>query len=209
MRYIGSKTALVDNIYELIKLKKIDHENYTFCDAFSGTGTVGEFFKDKFRIIANDIQYYSFVISQAKLNTPDMTFSRLGFDPFDYFNTEKREFEGFIYKNYSDVGSERMYFSADNGLKIDYIRNKIDEWKIQDKITDFEYYYLIGALIESVSKVANIAGVYGSYLKKWDPRASKPMPFIKVEQSDKQGLYEAEVHNKTIEELINNRYKTS
>lgn len=203
MRYIGNKTSLVDNIHSLIKHKKIDNNSYTFCDAFSGTGAVGEYFKDKFRIIANDIQYYSFVVSQAKLNTPDMSFLRLGFNPFDYFNKERREYKGFIYNNYSHKGSNRMYFSSENGLKIDFIRNKIEEWKNQEKISDFEYYYLIASLIESASKVANIAGVYGSYLKTWDPRAIKLMPFIKVEQADKKSLYEAEVHNKTIEELIN------
>ncbi len=77
MRYLGTKTDLVEKIYELIKEKKIDNENYTFCDAFSGTGAVGEFLKDKFRIIANDIQYYSYIMSQAKLNTPDLKFSQL------------------------------------------------------------------------------------------------------------------------------------
>ena len=203
MRYLGTKTELVDKIYELIKDKSIDNENYTFCDAFSGTGAVGGFLKDKFRIIANDVQYYSFIISQAKLNTPDLKFSKLGVNPFDYFNKEKLEYEGFVYKNYADQGSERMYFSAENGLKIDFIRNKIDEWKKQGKLTDFEYYYLIAALLESVSKVANIAGVYGSYLKTWDPRAVKLMQFIKVEQRGIKGLFEAEVHNKTIEELVN------
>ena len=43
----------------------------------------------------------------------------------------------------------------------------------------------------------------GPILKKWDPRAVKSMPFIKVEQADKKGLHEAEVHNGTIEDLIN------
>lgn len=203
MRYLGTKTELVDIIYDLIKDKKIDNENFTFCDAFSGTGAVGEFFKDKFRIIANDVQYYSYILSQAKLNTPDLQFKKIGFDPFTYFNKEKQKYEGFIYKNYSYKGSERMYFSHENGLKIDFIRNTIDKWKKQEKINDFEYYYLVASLLESVSKVANIAGVYGSYLKTWDPRAIKPMKFIKVEQRDIKGLYEAEVHNKTIEELIN------
>jgi adenine-specific DNA-methyltransferase len=120
-----------------------------------------------------------------------------------YFNEDRREFEGFIYNNYSFIGSERMYFSAANGLKIDFIRKKIDEWREHEQLTDFEYYYLIACLLESVSKVANIAGVYGSYLKTWDPRAVKPMPFIKVEQRDVNSLFEAEVHNKTLEELIN------
>lgn len=204
MRYIGNKNDLLDHIYQLIKDKNIYNENYTFCDAFSGTCAVGEYFKDKFRIIANDIQYYSFIMSHARLNTPDLNFSLLGLNPFDFFNNQKCEFAGFIYKNYSNKGSGRLYFSAENGLKIDFIRNKIEEWKNQEKLSDYEYYYLIACLIESASKVANIAGVYGSYLKKWDSRAIKPMEFIKVKQTKKQGLYEAEVHNKNIELLINN-----
>lgn len=203
MRYLGTKTKLVDEIYKLIKDKGIENENYTFCDAFSGTGAVGEYLKDKFRIIANDVQYYSYIITQAKLNTPDLQFTKLGLDPFDYFNREMHKHEGFVYSNYSHGGSDRMYFSSENGLKIDYIRNKIDEWRAEERLSDHEYCYLVASLIESVSKVANVAGVYGSYLKTWDPRAIKPMSFIKVEQRDIDGLYEAEVHNKTIEELIN------
>ena len=101
MRYLGTKTTLVDEIYGLINDKGISNDNYTFCDAFSGTGAVGEFLKDKFRIIANDVQYYSFVMTQAKLNTPDLKFSKLGFDPFDYLNQKNRQYEGFVYKNYS------------------------------------------------------------------------------------------------------------
>lgn len=52
MRYIGNKTKIVDQIESLIKELKINKENYTFFDAFSGTGTVGNYFKDKFKIIA-------------------------------------------------------------------------------------------------------------------------------------------------------------
>lgn len=204
MRYIGSKRSLVENIYELIKQKKLDVDTFTLFDAFSGTGTVGEFFKDKFRIIANDNQYYSFVMTQAKLNTPDMSFSRLMLDPFEYFNDESHALEGFIYNNYSHTGSERMYFSGQNGKRIDFIRTKIEEWRKLEKISEHEYYYLLACLIESASKVANIAGVYGSYLKTWDPRAVKFMKFIKVEQAEKSSAYEAEVHNKALEDLINN-----
>jgi adenine-specific DNA-methyltransferase len=203
MRYIGNKNSLVQDIDNLIKRKKLDKRSYTFCDAFSGTGAVSEHFKDKFRIIANDIQYYSYIMSQAKLNTPDMSFSRLGFDPFTFFNKEKNiKLKGFIYNNYADKGSERKYFSAENGLKVDYIRNTIEEWKELGKISYFEYCYLIASLLESVSKVSNVAGVYGSYLKSWDPRAIKEMPFIRVEQGGKDILFEAEVHNRKIEDLI-------
>ena len=72
MRYIGNKTKILNQIEQLIIDKNINKENYTFCDAFSGTATVGNYFEDKFKIIANDNLYSSFVISQAKLNTPNM-----------------------------------------------------------------------------------------------------------------------------------------
>ena len=203
MRYIGNKNRILNYIESLINDKKINKENYTFCDAFSGTATVGNYFKDRFKIIANDNLYTSFVMSNARLNTPDLKFVKLGKDPFIIFNNENNKLHGFIYKNFSPGGSERQYFSEDNAARIDYIRTKIEKWYNEDKITKNEYYYLIACLIESVSKVANVAGVYGSYLKIWDPRAIKPMQFIHVEQLKEKSLYENEVYNKNIEELIN------
>ena len=203
MRYIGNKNKILNYIETLINDKKINEENYTFCDAFSGTATVGNYFKDKFKIIANDNLYTSYVMSQARLNTPDLKFELLGLDPFKIFNDENNKLKGFIYKNFSPGGSERQYFSSDNASRIDFIRTKIEHWYNHDKLTRNEYYYLIACLIESVSKVANVAGVYGSYLKMWDPRAIKPLKFIHVEQLKEKALYENEVYNKNIEELIN------
>ncbi len=203
MRYIGSKVKIVDQIENLIVSLKIDKENYTFFDAFSGTATVGNHFKDKFKIIANDNLYSSFVITQAKLNTPDMEFSKLGINPFELFNDETKQLKGFIYNNYSLGGSDRMYFSKENAARIDYIRTKIEDWYINGKIDSKEYYYLIACLLESISKVANVAGVYGAYLKKWDPRAIKPIKFINVEMENNNSKFENEVYNEKIEELIN------
>lgn len=203
MRYIGNKNKILNYIETLINDKKINKENYTFCDAFSGTATVGNYFKDKFKIIANDNLYTSFVMSQARLNTPDLKFELLDLDPFKIFNDENNKLKGFIYKNFSPGGSNRQYFSSDNASRIDFIRTKIEYWYNHDKLTRNEYYYLIACLIESVSKVANVAGVYGSYLKMWDPRAIKPLRFIHVEQLKENALYENEIYNKNIEELIN------
>lgn len=203
MRYIGNKNKILNYIETLIIDKKINNENYTFCDAFSGTATVGNYFKDKFKIIANDNLYASYVISQAKLNTPDLKFEKLGVDPFKLFNDKNKILKGFIYNNYSPGGSERQYFSSENAGRIDYIRTKIEKWYNDEKLSKDEYYYLIACLLESVSKVANVAGVYGAYLKMWDSRALKPMQFIKVEQLKQESLYENEVYNKNIEELIN------
>lgn len=204
MRYIGNKEKILNEIEEIIIDNSLEKKCTTFFDAFSGTSTVGEFFKDRFKIIANDNLYMSYVISQAKLNAPDGKYQSLGFDPFDYFNSTNEITKGFIYKNYSPGESQRKYFSKDNAGKIDFIRWKIEQWKQKQLITDAEYYFLIASLIESVSKVANVAGVYGAYLKDWDPRAVKPMKYIPIQTTKSYAIEENIVYNKKIEDLIEN-----
>ena len=76
-----------------------------------------------------------------------------------------------------------MYFSDYNAGRIDYFRFQIEEWKLNNQINDGEYCYLLGCLLESVSKVANVAGVYGAYLKQWDPRAIKNIKFLPIEST--------------------------
>ena len=202
MRYIGNKEKMLDEIENIICSNNLQEQCVSFCDAFSGTATVGECFKDRFQIIANDNLYLSYVISMAKLNMPDGNYEELGFNPFEYFNQNHMR-KGFIYENYSPGGKEkRMYFTEENAERIDFIRWQIEQWKQNQNINDNEYYYLIASLIESVSKVANVAGVYGAYLKKWDPRALKPMKFIPI-QTTKTNLQPNNiVYNQKIEELI-------
>lgn len=65
MRYLGSKIKLLSSIEEVIADNGIEGE--TFADLFSGTGCVGDFFKDRYKIISNDFLYYSFVMNNAKL----------------------------------------------------------------------------------------------------------------------------------------------
>lgn len=203
MRYIGNKEKILKEIEEVILDNKLDKKCKRFCDAFSGTATVGEYFKNRFQIIANDNLYLSYVISNAKLNSPDGVYNKLGFNPFEYFNTTQEELKGFIYKNYSPGGSAgRMYFSEENAKKIDFIRWKIEQWKEEQLITDSEYYFLIASLLESVSKVANVAGVYGAYLKKWDPRAIKKMEYIPVELKNEKAKKNNYVYNQKIEDFI-------
>ena len=100
------------------------------------------------------------------------------------------------------VKSERQYFSKENAARIDFIRTKIEEWFNKEKINKNEYYYLIACLLESLSKVSNVAGVYGSYLKIWDSRALKFMKFIEVEKLNRNNIFKNEIHNKEIENLI-------
>lgn len=204
MRYIGNKDSILYKIREVIEKKNLIDKCETMFDAFSGTASVGNEFKKNFKIIANDNMYSAYVYSRGRLNFPKTNFSILGLDPFAFFNEEHLE-KGFFYNNYSKGGSERMYFSEENAGKIDFIRSTIEDWKVHQKITDDEYYYLLACLMESISKVANVAGVYGSFLKTYDPRAVKPMKFIKIEANEESKSVNY-VHNEKIENIIANIY---
>lgn len=201
MRYLGNKNSILEIIEEFM-YENIDmaSRKLTFFDAFSGTATVGDYFSPNFNIIANDIYYYSYVFSRGRLNNKDLNFEKLDFSPFDYFNSRSLELidDGFIYNNYAPSVSGRMYFTDENAKLIDTIRTTIQKWKKEQLINDAEYYYLLASLLESISRVANVAGVYGSFLKNWDSRAIKRMEFIQVEyinSNENAVVYNEDVRN--------------
>lgn len=186
MRYMGNKQKLLENIEKAMESSNITITDDTvFCDLFAGTATVADYFSDRCHLIANDNLFFSYAIATGKLKYNENFFMNLGFDPFDFFNSANTTLydTGFCYNNFAPSVSSRQYFSDENAKKIDYIRDTIDVWANEGKIDENEKLYLIGSLIESVSKVSNVAGVYSAFLKKWDPRAVKPMKFIPLEIS--------------------------
>ena len=207
MRYIGNKTKLLNEIQKILAEKGVLRQGYTFCDIFAGTGSVGDYFKDKFRIIANDSLYAAYAISAAKLIST-AKFDKLDCDPFSYFNSinTSNYTSGFCYNNFAPSISDRMYFSDDNAKKIDFIRDTIENWYNKKLISKDEYIYLIGCLIESVSKVANVAGVYSAFLRIWDPRANKAMVFLPVETTKTDIAYENTAYNLDANEVIKQIY---
>ena len=65
MRYLGNKQKLTSFIEKVIEKHNIQGE--VFADIFAGTCSVGDYFKGKYTIIANDYMYFSKVISDAKI----------------------------------------------------------------------------------------------------------------------------------------------
>lgn len=202
MRYLGSKDSLTDRIVDLLRNKRLLRNEFTFCDGFCGMGAIADAVKNIYKkIIINDSLKCASVFTHAKLVANECTFEKLGFDPFEFLNTNNGFKEGFIYQNYSPGMSERMYFSKENAGRIDFFREIIEEWHESNKITDNEYFYLLACLLESVSDVSNTAGVYGAFLKHWDKRSLKPIVFNKIDSSP--GVAEnVEVFNSKIEDII-------
>lgn len=181
MRFIGSKTKLLDNIDSILS-NHIDGTEERFVDLFAGSNSVGLYFKNRYEIFSNDLMYFSTIIAKATIeNNYIPEFKRLKKieidDPFKYFNAVNLDSYpgGFITKNYSPANSERMYFSVNNAKKIDFIRTTIEQWKKDNLILSNEYFYLLNSLIQAVPYISNITGTYGAYLKKWDKRALKDL----------------------------------
>ncbi len=198
MNYIGSKYSLLDflqnTISDVTGYKKDDE--YIFADLFAGTGIVGASYrKNGCKVIANDIQYYSYVLNKYFIE------NKLKEKPglLDYLN-ELPGVEGFVYKNYcAGSGSGRNYFTDDNGKKCDAARMELERLYQSEKISDEEYFYYLASLINSIDKYANTASVYGAFLKHIKKSAQKP---FKLELLPQLNGIKGEVYNQDINELI-------
>lgn len=201
MRYLGNKESILTEISNLLESQGLLKDGFTFFDAFCGSGSVADHFKSYYDIIINDNLTWSVKYAKGRICAPTCTFDKLGFDPFEYLNTNENTVKGFMYRNYAPTESARMYFTPENAGRIDYFRSQIEDWKNEKLLSEEEYCYLIACLIESVSDVSNTAGVYGSFLKKWDPRAKKRIVFSKVD-SQSAKYKSIKTYNAKIEDII-------
>lgn len=199
MNYIGSKNKLSKFIKSEIKKVIGDTKDKIFCDLFAGTGAIGRAFKlDTKKVIANDAEYYSFVLNRNYIgNHRKIDNYRDYLDELNYLDG----IDGFIFNHYcAGSGSGRQYFTDENGKKIDAVRQKIEEWHQTKFVTDDVYYFLLASLIEHADAVANTASVYGAFLKTIKKSAQKELWI-------KPALFETnhadhDVYNKDANELI-------
>ena len=220
MNYIGSKLSLLEFLEESIN-KVVDKNCNVFCDLFAGTGIVGSYFKKKgYKIISNDIQYYSYVLNRHYIgNHKELTFLKLvkeipGLKKVeikdrkslvcDYLSNLKGV-EGFIFNNYCLGGVEnrefqRQYFSDENGRRCDAIRLEIEKWKREKLINVNECFFLLATLLETIDKYANTASVYGAFLKQLKKTAQKPFVLKPAELIVND--QEHQVFNEDINELM-------
>lgn len=223
LNYIGSKLSLLNFIHYVVDIET-NGDVETIGDLFAGTGIVGLSFKKKgFKIISNDIQYYSYVINSKLIGINKIPHFEELISILPHLKNVKederiplilktlneiRDYkEGFIYQNYSRGGTknkehERLYFSDENALLIDTIRQKIEEWAENNKINKEEYFYLLATLLEASDKIANTASVYGAFLKQLKKSALKKLELKenKIIKSDK----EHSIFNNDILNILNN-----
>ncbi|MFD3443111.1 DNA adenine methylase [Microbacteriaceae bacterium 4G12] len=185
MRYIGSKARVANEIMELVGPPT--DEEHRFVDAFCGTGAVAQAAAALgWDVHLNDALLSSVVVASARLvGVEQVPFTELG-----GYARAVEELQaaapvlGFIAREYSPLsareaaaaeGVERRYFTVDNAAKIDAVRGRVEEWRAKGLLNDAEHHLLLADLLVAASKVANIAGTYGCFLRTWSSAAQRPL----------------------------------
>ncbi len=179
IRYIGSKARIVDQILDAAGAPTSGR----FVDVFCGTGTVSRAAAIAgWKVLANDHLLSASVATHAQLlDRAKVSFERLGGyqTAIDQLNG-LRPRKGFFFREYSPsgrsrTGETRQYFTVDNASRIDAIRTAIEHWHDEDLLNLHEYRLLLTDLMEAANRVANIAGTYGCFLRRWTAGSDRPL----------------------------------
>ncbi len=205
--YIGSKKSLISFIESSLSNHIDLNKNYIFGDLFAGTSIIGNYFNNKYKysIISNDLEYYSYIISYAKLKS--LYSDKLGLIIKKINNNEYEVIDNndqYLIRNqftpYNEC--ERMFFTVSNGIKIDYSMNVIKQLFNEEIINIDEKIFLEASLVCSLDKVSNTSSVYGSYLKKFKKPALKDIIITPIHTNTSINHYiDNIVYNKDILEL--------
>jgi adenine-specific DNA-methyltransferase len=173
--YIGNKRKLVPLIATAIRSTGISEG--TFVDLFSGSTAVARLAKRMgHRVVANDWEPYAHEIARGTVAVNHRpAFRRLGDVDrvFAMLNTAA-PVHGYIARHLCpadddapDPATERMFFTRENGERIDAMRELIAQWQEGRLLTRDERAYLLSALVYAVSYVSNTSGVFKGFHHGW------------------------------------------
>lgn len=200
-RYIGTKSRVLNEL--LAEIARITPAGSTIADVMCGTASVCAALRNAgYNVVANDVMTYSYHHARVKLcitSPPDFHSASTFIEGFADGNARElippatryerilialnnvRLKKGYFFKEFSPNGKPtcgdvpRQYFTPENAMKIDGIRNAIAELAQRKLINDLEHSLLLHDLIMATNDIANIAGTYGHYLSKFVDRAKCPL----------------------------------
>jgi len=206
MRYIGSKTRILDFISDTVRQTFGSVDGAVVADLFAGTCSVAEMFKKQnAQIITNDYLRFSYALQVAKIKCNAAPQSKIPYcKALSYLNA-LNGIDGFFFKEYTLEGTaqaqyNRNYFDSDNARKIDAICEQLASWLKDKTISEDMFYLLSASLVDAITKVSNTSGTYGAFLKIDDQRKYKPLELLPYQFTDNGQINEAYCMN--IVELI-------
>ena len=173
--YMGNKRKLLPTIQTIIQSiqEKEGKTNLTIGDGFSGSGVVSRLFKQYASVLySNDIADYSYILNGCYLsNLSSSQISTLEKHVKDANAMAESHASGntccpsFVSGNWAPLEeniqkTERVYFTYENGRRIDAYRHYIDS------ISEPYKTLLLGRLLVEVSIHNNTNGQFSAYYKK-------------------------------------------
>lgn len=160
-RYMGAKYKLLDFIMPSI----FSHlqNGAVLIDLMAGTHAIGYAAKSNYRIIANDIQRYSYTFGKALIENQEI--STVGHRVLDDFREYQKKFgkAGWFTETYSGT-----YFSRQQCLEIEAIRETIEQ--LDGEILKSIY---LTALANAMSLCQSSSGHFAQYMSSENPRVVK------------------------------------
>ncbi|MFN7022109.1 MAG: DNA adenine methylase [Phycisphaerales bacterium] len=191
IKYIGSKRVLVPSIVGAIRAAweavggDWDRAPPRVLDLFSGTSRVGHALKKSgCAVVANDHNAYAHTLAKCYVQT-DATprlcsragglISRLN-RLADGHPAPTGEGHGLAGGYFHDTFCVKSRFVHPcNGVRIDACREMIAEWKETGELDEELEAVLLASLMEAADRVDSTTGLQMAYLKRWAPRAFKPL----------------------------------
>ena len=166
IKYIGSKRALLGHVTGAVAGLLPDRGRV--CDLFSGTARVGHALKRQgFEVWSNDHNAYAHTLATAYVQADRDRW--LG--PAEAVLAELREVRpqaGWFTQAFCE---DARYFHPDNGARIDAMRERIETLSLEPELKAV----VLVSLMEAADRVDSTAGVQMAYMKRWAPRALKPL----------------------------------
>jgi adenine-specific DNA-methyltransferase len=187
LNYIGSKRSLAQRLVDEFKKEWTDLSGFLFCDAFAGTGALAMAMAPHVKsLVVNDWENFSVALLEAQFNPPPNATQLVSQANLATPTT------GTITTAYSEIGG-RLFFTTLNAQKIDGVRLTLRSPTYSNQ----ERNYLRGALVSAADSVANVASLYGAYLKDFKNSSTNPLTLHVLPQAQQQ----ARVFQKDAQEL--------
>jgi adenine-specific DNA-methyltransferase len=165
IKYIGSKRTLLPAVVEAVAGVP---EARTILDLFSGTSRVGHALKaGGYRVLANDHNAYAATLGRCYVAADLEALERPARQLIDELSRVPGE-PGWFTETFCE---RSRFFQPRNGARVDAIREAIAAKELEPELEAV----LLVSLMEAADRVDSTCGLQMAYLKKWAPRASKPL----------------------------------
>ena len=173
--YIGNKRKLLHLIARAVDFTGC--ESGTFVDLFTGSTVVARWAKKSgYRVAANDWEPYSYELALGTVvpNVPPQYAELGGYEKVFELLNNLGPVHGYIAQHMCpaddekpDIDRERMFFTRENGERIDAIREQVASWEASGMLSAPERAYILASLIYAVSYASNTSGVFKGFHRGW------------------------------------------